>query len=321
MIDPVRLSRLRAALRLIARRGPLVAGVVVFGAAVAVATMLSEPLRWRSVETLAVLEPRVDPRLATSGLPPISERLIEAARLDLLSHEKASEVISAYGLYPGNLSLDQKVEELRGDVSFETALDSDGRPTSVTISAVMDAPEVAQSVTQELAHRLIASVVRDRIAAASETLAALSREERRLAARLEADIAAEVPEESGVALLRERWETVADQVHAAELAYQLELNRRSESLRTTDPAVRAEQPEMRTRGPIAAVIGAVTSVLAVIVAFLAEGRRPVLRDAARMKRLTGIAPIVTIPFDGRYAADAPALVRPDDTPPNLRQLF
>ena len=162
MIDPVRLSHLRVVLRLIARRGPLVAGVVVFGAAVAVATLMSEPLRWRSVETLAVLEPRVDPRLATSGLPPISERLIEAARLDLLSHDKASEVISAYGLYPGNLSLDQKVEELRGDVSFETGLDSEGRPTRVTVSAVLAAPELAQSVTQEFAHRLIASVVRDR---------------------------------------------------------------------------------------------------------------------------------------------------------------
>jgi uncharacterized protein involved in exopolysaccharide biosynthesis len=277
------------------RRLALILSIMATGLSVTAVLCLFVSPQYRAEEILGVAAPKVVTELALRDrVVPLAHDL-PRLRDQLLARDTLDDIAVAYEL-PAGAALARAV-----------ALDWDtgqGGAGGITISVTLPDPLQAQLVAQELSHRLIRLSARDRIDGAERTLAYLTGEQQAVQTML-AGLAQSARSEPALSddlrRMRAELEELTQRAGHAEAVFDLEARRQLERFVVIAPAELPDTPVRDVRPLLAMLGGGLGAVVAVAVALLLEVRRPALRTAARMQRLTGHAPLAVIP---RAGADA-----------------
>lgn len=301
------------------RRWRLILGVIGLGLAASLLLATAREPVYRAEEVLHIAPPRVAENLAATSVAQPLARQLPQLRHRVLGLTSLSEIENAY-------QLDSRTGPARGASLREAVNIAWSQPmggqVEIIVSARLKGPEMAQLIAQELSHRLIRTSVQLRIAEANVTLEFLRAAETMLRNELEAvqnryaafrranpetlgaEPQAEVPPvlaaeargyERELTRLTGELDAAASRRQKAETGFLLERQRKSERLIVDRPAILPNLPEDDARLNIVIAGGAVSVAQAIALVLHLERRFPVLRNARRMRRLTGVTPIASIP--------------------------
>lgn len=99
-----------------------------------------------------------------------------------------------------------------------------------------------------------------------------------------------------MATLQGQLATIIDRRREAEIAFRLEGDEQTERFELLDPALPPDYPVSRSRTMLVAAAGLAGIMLGLALAYLAEWRRPVLRNAAMFERELQLRPVITLPY-------------------------